>query len=722
MKNEMKARGTLLMALPNKDHLKFHSYKDAKLLMEAIEKRLQKLISQLEIQDIETISLDDLYNNLKIYEPGLTGSSSIIQNPQNVDFVSSNSTNSTSSTNEADTIAFGFNTAHSQDEQVESDSVDVVSNVASTDVKIVESKHESIDVQNKGVYNTIETKPVRKNNFSPPIIKDWNSNDESEVEFEPKVEVKTVRPSIEKIKFIKPAKEKVEKSGKLRTAGTPVNTVRPVNSADSKPIINYSRPISNAFKRGHSQVIRPYNKYSTYKKIIFNTMVNTVKVKDTTARERASGNPQQKEYKEKGLTDSGCSRHMTGKKCYLTDYEDYDGGFVSFGDGKCKISGKGKIKSRTLDFDDVYLCKELKYNMFSVSQMCDKKNNVLFTDTECLILSSNFKLLDESQVLLRVPRKDNIYSVDLKSVIPTGGLTCLFAKAIIDESNLWHMRLGHINYNTMNKLVRGNLNGVAERKNKTLIEAARTMLVDSKLPISFWAEAVNTTCYVLNRALVIKPHNKTPYELIRRRPPLIDFMKPFGWPVTILNTWDHLGKFDGKADEKFFVRYYVDSAIDAEKKANEVDESQVSYNDGQDDQVTRNAFERLLQQERRTKHINNTNCFNTVSLSVNTAGPSFANTASPSQINAAETPASTNAFEEHPFERLCPLYVPIVTPINDTGIFGNAYDDEVMEEEADINNVVSSYTIPDAPLTKFLKDHPKGQVIGSIETVYRQDK
>ncbi|GKD25176.1 putative ribonuclease H-like domain-containing protein, partial [Tanacetum coccineum] len=102
-------------------------------------------------------------------------------------------------------------------------------------------------------------------------------------------------------------------------------------------------------------------------------------------------------------------------------------------------------------------CKELKYNLFSVSQICDKKNNVLFTDTECLVLSSDFKLLDESQVLLRVPRKDNIYSVDLKSVVPTGGLTCLIAKATIDESNTWHRRLGHINFKTMNKLVKANL-------------------------------------------------------------------------------------------------------------------------------------------------------------------------------------------------------------------------------------------------------------------------
>ncbi|GJZ96523.1 ribonuclease H-like domain-containing protein, partial [Tanacetum coccineum] len=190
-RNEMKAKGTLLMTLPNKDQLKVHSYKDAKLLMEAIEKRyggnkeskkvqrtllkqqyenftglsskimdqtfdrLQKLISQLEIQgevitqedmnlkllrslsskwkahaliwrnkhEIETISLDDLYNNLKIYEPEISGSSSTSQNPQNVAFVSSNSTNSNSSTNEADNTAYGVSAAHTQSNPASGDNL-----------------------------------------------------------------------------------------------------------------------------------------------------------------------------------------------------------------------------------------------------------------------------------------------------------------------------------------------------------------------------------------------------------------------------------------------------------------------------------------------------------------------------------------------------------------------------------------------------------------------
>ncbi|GJU73835.1 putative ribonuclease H-like domain-containing protein [Tanacetum coccineum] len=102
-------------------------------------------------------------------------------------------------------------------------------------------------------------------------------------------------------------------------------------------------------------------------------------------------------------------------------------------------------------------------------------------------------------------------------------------------------------------------NGVAERKNMTLIEAARTMLADSFLPNTFWVEAVSTACYVLNRVLVTKPQNKTPYELITGKIPIISYIRPFGCHVTILNTIDHLGKFDGKSDEGFLVGYSLNS-------------------------------------------------------------------------------------------------------------------------------------------------------------------
>ncbi|GKA74774.1 putative ribonuclease H-like domain-containing protein [Tanacetum coccineum] len=95
-------------------------------------------------------------------------------------------------------------------------------------------------------------------------------------------------------------------SGKINTAGASVNTaVRPVNTVGSKTTVNHSRPISNAYKKGYSQVTKPFNKAT-----------------------------KEKGVKEKGVIDSGCSRHMTGKNnCILLKYEDYDDGFVSFGDG-----------------------------------------------------------------------------------------------------------------------------------------------------------------------------------------------------------------------------------------------------------------------------------------------------------------------------------------------------------------------------------------------------
>ncbi|GJX86043.1 putative ribonuclease H-like domain-containing protein [Tanacetum coccineum] len=416
--------------------------------------------------------------------------------------------------------------------------------------------------------------------------------------------------------------------------------------------------------------------------------------------EFGKGNPEE-ELKDHAIIDSGCSGSMTGDKDKLSDFKDYKGGYVAFGNDPKggRITGKGTIKTSCIDFENVSYVKELKFNLLSVSQICDKKHNVLFTDTECLILSPEFKIVDENLVLLRAPRKNDVYSLNLKSIIPSGGVTCLVAKASEDEAILWHRRLGHVNFKNINKLVKSNLvrglpsktfkhdhsclacrkgkqhkasckkleektvreplellhmdlfgpvsveslnrkkyclvvtddcsrfswvfflvykdetydilhdlivglenklrrkvktirydhgtefknklmnefcakmgtimiedqllvdvqNGVAERKNRTLIEAARTMLADSLLPIQFWAEAVHTACYVLNRVLVTKPQMKTPYELLMGKSPNISFMKPFGCPLTILNTMDHLSKFEGKSEEGYLLGYSTNS-------------------------------------------------------------------------------------------------------------------------------------------------------------------
>nr|GEX40327.1 hypothetical protein [Tanacetum cinerariifolium] len=158
-----------------------------------------------------------------------------------------------------------------------------------------------------------------------------------------------------------------------------------------------------------------------------------VKVKPDKAKaekeKKIQGNPQHA-LKDKGVIDRGCSRHMTGNMSYLSDFKELNGGYVAFGGNPKggKNSRKGKIMTGKLDFDDVYFVKELKFN-----------------------------LPDENQVLLRVPRENNMYNVDSMNIVPSGDLTYLFAKVTLDESNLWHKRLGHINFKTMNKLVKGNL-------------------------------------------------------------------------------------------------------------------------------------------------------------------------------------------------------------------------------------------------------------------------
>nr|GEZ89352.1 hypothetical protein [Tanacetum cinerariifolium] len=321
------------------------------------------------------------------------------------------------------------------------------------------------------------------------------------------------------------------------SAAAPFKSQSVLTTADrivsaAKPILSMTRPklASHVVSKSKSPLRRYLPRHSSSNSS--NSPARVTAAKASTA------------LKDKGVIDSGCSRHITGNMSYLSDFEVLNGGYVAFG--------------------------ELKFNLFSVSQMCDKKNSVLFSDTECLVLSSDFKLPDASQVLLKVPRENNMYNVNLKNIIPSGDLTCLFAKATLDESNLWHRRLGHVNFKTINKLVKGNLvrglptkdetpppvlktfiiglenllslkvkiircdnetefknsdlnqlcglkgikrefsvpmtpqqNGIAERKNKTLIKAARTLLADSLLPIPFWAEAVNTACYNNNKDALV---------------------------------------------------------------------------------------------------------------------------------------------------------------------------------------------------------------------------
>ncbi|GJZ33191.1 ribonuclease H-like domain-containing protein [Tanacetum coccineum] len=187
-------------------------------------------------------------------------------------------------------------------------------------------------------------------------------------------------------------------------AVTSISTARPVNTVAPKSKVNDALSTTYSYFKAHSPVRKAFNQKSAAKTNNFNEKVNTARVnKVTTARPKAvvsavmgNGDNVVKQTQDKGIFDSGCSRHMTGNKSFLTDYQEIDYGFVAFTGSpkRGKITGKGKIRTGKLDFEDVYFVKELKFNLFSVSQMCDKKNSVLFTKTECLVLSPDFKLLD----------------------------------------------------------------------------------------------------------------------------------------------------------------------------------------------------------------------------------------------------------------------------------------------------------------------------------------
>jgi hypothetical protein len=170
------------------------------------------------------------------------------------------------------------------------------------------------------------------------------------------------------------------------------------------------------------------------------------------------GNPEE-ELKDHIIIDSGCSGSMTGDKEILSYFKAYFGGRIAFGNDPNggRITGKGTIKTGSIDFENVRYVKELKFNLLSVSQICDKKHPVLFTDTECLILSPEFKFVDDHLVALRIPRTNDVYSLDLKNINPTERATCLVARATNEEAHLWHRRLGHVNFKNINKLVKGNL-------------------------------------------------------------------------------------------------------------------------------------------------------------------------------------------------------------------------------------------------------------------------
>nr|GEX27878.1 hypothetical protein [Tanacetum cinerariifolium] len=341
-KNELKDRGTLLMALPDKHQLTFNIHKDARTLMEAIKKRFG---GNKETKKVK--------------------SSSTSSTTQNIAFVSSQNTNNTT------------------------ESVSASASISTASAKVPISALSNVDTLSDAVIYSFFASQSNSPQLDNDDLKQIDADDLEEMDL----------------------KWEMSMSPKDTMRNVPVETQKrtvPVETSTSNALVSQCDGVGS-----YDWSFQAEEEPTNYALMAFTS--------SSSFSSDNEGNPQQA-LKDKGVIDSGCSMHMTGNMSYLSEFEAINGGYVAFGGNPKggKITGKGKTR----------------------------------TDTKCIVLTSNFKLPDESHVLLRVPRENNMYNVDLKNIVPSGDLTCLFAKASLDESNLWHRRLGHINFKTMNKLVK----------------------------------------------------------------------------------------------------------------------------------------------------------------------------------------------------------------------------------------------------------------------------
>ncbi|GJU88324.1 ribonuclease H-like domain-containing protein [Tanacetum coccineum] len=835
-RNRERVKSILLLAIPDEYLLKFHNVDDARSLWEAIKSRFggneeskkmqknvlkhqfenfstasnesldksydrfQKLISQLEVHgapiskedinqkflrslppswnqialitrnkpDIDEIDIDDLYNTLRVYEDEMKRSSSSTSTSQNLAFLSSENT---SSTNEVSTTSGDF-----EIDQDDLEELDLRWQVAMLTVRVrkfiqntgrnmdfKEKRHVSLDKSKMECYNchrkghfARECRSGRnqwKRSYGDNSRSNAPTNESSSQALVARCEISLsvfdVRYSDEEST---PANDRSSKADGYHAVPPPITR-------------NFLTPRADISFVG-------LDEYATRKKIIeskttdLNTKTSgTVGVQNfTTAGTRAVVNTGKGKmdidlkksrwvWRPKGnyldhvskdsesfmlkkgnleillqdhaVVDSGCSSHMTGNKAYLSNYKDFNRGFVAFG-----------------------------------SDPKGGKNN-------------GFKLLDESQVVLRAPRKDDVYSLDLKNIVRKSKLN--HNVKIIRCDNGTEFKNHAMNELCAKKGIKREFsmartpqqNGVAERKNRTLIEAARTMLADSLLPIPFWAKAVNTACYVLNRVLVTKPQNKTPYELLIGKSPSISFMRPFGCPLTILNTLDSLGKFDGKSDEGYLLGYsttskafrvynkrtkrveenlhidfledqpnvagtgpnwmfdldfltnlmnYIPTRIlvedvalaahekpsESSPKDNDVQDSEdVVDKEGQhqmtkDEQVLHDELEKMIAQESAS-----------TPTGANASESSFVYIGGKIPINASTLP---NA--DLPIDPNMPDLEDDSDAFLSDGIFNGAYDDENVGAVADFNNMDETINVSPIPTLRIHKNHPKDQIIG----------
>nr|GEY43275.1 hypothetical protein [Tanacetum cinerariifolium] len=267
--------------------------------------------------------------------------------------------------------------------------------------------------------------------------------------------------------------------------------------------------------------------------------------------------------------DSGCSKHMTGDRSQLINFAHKFLGTVKFENNHvAKIMGYGDYQIGNVIISRVYYVEGLGHNLFSVGQFCDSDLELAFHQHTSFI--RNLDGVD----LLTGSRGNNLYTLSLQDMLASSPI-CLLSKASKTKSWLWHRLLSHLNFGAINHLARQGLdyyeevgishettvarspqqNGVVERRNRTLIEAALTMLIYAKAPLFLWAEAVATACFTQNRSIIRLRHGKTSYELLHSKLPDLSFFYVFGALCYPTNNSENLGKLQPKADIGIFIGY-----------------------------------------------------------------------------------------------------------------------------------------------------------------------
>nr|GEX66446.1 ribonuclease H-like domain-containing protein [Tanacetum cinerariifolium] len=434
-----------------------------KLLTSLAPEWLMHMIVWRNRSDLDTMSLDDLYNHLKVYEPEVQKKS----DSQNMDFISSAKNNSRKEeVNTTTSQSNGSQIKYEDINQIDEDDIeemDIKWNMALLSIRAerfwkktgkkisIQEDHALVAEQEAPTEFVLMAKSSSDTEVKATLVEFKNQ----EIKFckkirglEFKVESKDNRTERLTNELEELKKEKKGLDSKLIGFKS--------TSKDLDTLLGSQRSDKNKEGLGYSAVPPPAQVYSPIKKDMSWTRLpeftddtitdyslfkeNQQSELNLKFQEFPLGNSQNN-IDDKGYWDSDCSRHMTGNISYLSDYEPFDGGYVLFGQGGCKITGKRTIKTGKLEFENVYFVKDLKYNLFSVSQICDNKNSVLFTDSECIVLGKDFKLRDDTNVLLKTPRQHNMYFINLNNIVPYKDLTCLVAKASANKIELWHMRL-----------------------------------------------------------------------------------------------------------------------------------------------------------------------------------------------------------------------------------------------------------------------------------------